>query len=47
MFQQIDPQLAVKPVQHVLDYSLANVLGLFQENIAHANNVAKLSLLMF
>lgn len=47
MFEQIDPQLAVRPVQHVLDYSLQNVLGLFQENINHANNVAKLSMLMF
>ena len=47
MFQQIDPQLAVKPVQHVLDFSLNNVLGLFQENTQHAENVAKLSLMMF
>jgi len=47
MFEQIDPSLATKPIQHVLDYSLTNVLGLFQENINHANNVTKLSLLMF
>ena len=47
MFNEIDPQLAVKPVQHVLDFSLKNALGLFQENVEHANNVSKLSLLMF
>lgn len=47
MFEQIDPQLATRPVQHVLDSSLTNVLGLFQENVAHAENVAKLSMMMF
>ena len=47
MFEQIDPALAVKPVPHVHDFSLLNVLGLFQENTEHANHVAKLSLLMF
>ncbi len=47
MFEQIDPQLATRPVQHVLDSSLLNVLGLFQENVAHAENVSKLSVMMF
>ena len=47
MFEQMDPQLTSKPIPHVLDASLANVLGLFQENTDHANTVAKLSLMMF
>lgn len=47
MFQQIDPALATKAIPHVLDASLNNVLGLFDVNLQHANNVAKLSMLMF
>ncbi len=47
MFEQMQPSIVTHPIQHVLDYSLANVLGLFQENVEHANNVAKLSLMMF
>ncbi len=47
IYQQLDPAFAQKPIAHVLDFSLANALNLFDCNIEHANNVAKLSMLMF
>lgn len=47
MFEHIDPQLVAKPIQNVLDFSLNNCIGLFEENIVHAQNVTKLALSMF
>jgi len=47
MFEQIDPQLAIKPLSNVLEFSLNNNLGLFEENAHHAQHVTKLALSMF
>lgn len=46
-FERIDPALSQKPVPSVLDFSLANLSGQYNENTEHAARVAQLAMSMF
>ena len=47
IFEHIDPQLAVKPTPNVLDFSLRNLSGQYNENVEHAERVTQLAVSMF
>lgn len=47
VYEHLDPQLAVRPVQNVLDFSLKNLSGQYNENPEHAVRVMQLTLSMF
>lgn len=46
-FEHIEPNLAIKPVSNVLEFSLNNLSGQYNENTEHATRVAQLALSMF